>query len=376
MKNYLQIIALGIFLVMIVASLIYVSNRFASFFGMPGIVSVLIFIVFYVLAIGVMSSSLYVNGKSLVQHLLLVAGCGVAGVMIVLIFTLLAADLANLFLHFKPLTEGIIVVVATLVLSAICFVNARMTKVEPVDIEIDNLEKPVKIAHLTDLHIGHFRGQQWLKGVVELTNQQKPDFVVITGDLYESHFNLDQKTVDELRNIEAPVYFVEGNHDIYVNTLRVKGMLKEIGVHVLENQKEEQDGIQLIGLNYMNADEKSRDEMRAAKGDVTIKSVLPTLEIDTARPSILLHHNPQGVEYANANGIDLYLSGHTHGGQFFPATIVNHYLFKYNRGLYVYDAEGKPTKVYVSDGLGTTGPPMRTFTKSAISIINLKKASH
>lgn len=377
MKNYFQMLALGIFLVMIVASLIYVSSRYAHFFGMPGIISVIIFIALYVLAIGVMSSSLYVNGKNPFQHLLLVTGCGVAGVMIVLIFTLLAADLVNLIFHFKPLTEGIVVTAVTLVVSVFCFVNARLTRVEQIDIEIDDLDTPVKIAHLSDLHIGHFRGQQWLHTVVEITNQQKPDFVVITGDLYESHYNLDKKTVEELRNFEAPVYFVEGNHDIYVNTLRVKDMLKEIGVKVLENQKEEQSGIQLVGLNYMNADEKSLDGMHAARGSETMKTILPTLEIDPERPSILLHHNPHGVEYANANGIDLYLSGHTHGGQFFPATLVNHYLFKYNRGLYVYDkSEGKPTKVFVSDGLGTTGPPMRTFTKSEVSIINLKKKGH
>ncbi len=362
---------------MIVASLIYVSSRFAHFFGMHGIISVMIFIAFYVLAIGVMSSSMYVNGKSPVQHILLVAGCGVAGVMIVLIFVLLVSDLLNLVFHLQPVTEGLTVVGATVVVSAFCFVNARMIRVERIDVDVENLQRSVKIAHLSDLHVGHFRGQQWLRNVVEVTRQQNPDFVVITGDLYESRYNLDKRTISELCKFGVPVYFVEGNHDIYVNTLRIKDMLKEIGVHVLENQKEEQDGIQLVGLNYMTADEKSLDEMRAAKSDVSIKSVLPTFGINKDVPSILLHHNPQGVEYANANGIDLYLSGHTHGGQFFPATLVNHFLFRYNRGLYVYDnGVGKPTKIFVSDGLGTTGPPMRTFTRSEVSIINLKKASH
>ncbi|MFI3317379.1 MAG: hypothetical protein SNF93_07440, partial [Rikenellaceae bacterium] len=86
--------------------------------------------------------------------------------------------------------------------------------------------------------------------------------------------------------------------------------------------------------------------------------------------SILLHHNPVGATYAAENGINLYLAGHTHAGQLFPATLVAGLMFEYNKGLYEYDEN---MQIYVSQGTGTFGPPMRLGTHSELTIINLFK---
>ncbi len=81
----------------------------------------------------------------------------------------------------------------------------------------------------------------------------------------------------------------------------------------------------------------------------------------------MLHHSPDGIKYANEYGIDLYLAGHTHAGQLFPINYLNALLFKYNKGLSDYNG----SKIFVSQGAGTFGPPMRVGTKSEISLISL-----
>lgn len=93
------------------------------------------------------------------------------------------------------------------------------------------------------------------------------------------------------------------------------------------------------------------------------------MDIDPTLPSILLHHNPVGAKYAAENGINLYLAGHTHAGQIFPATLVAKMMFEYNKGLYKYDDN---MQIYVSQGTGTFGPPMRLGTHSELTILHLK----
>lgn len=81
----------------------------------------------------------------------------------------------------------------------------------------------------------------------------------------------------------------------------------------------------------------------------------------------MLHHSPDGVRYAHKKGVDLYLAGHTHAGQLFPITLIAGMIYKFNKGLYNYNG----TKVFVSQGAGTFGPPMRTGTHSEITVVRL-----
>ena len=84
-------------------------------------------------------------------------------------------------------------------------------------------------------------------------------------------------------------------------------------------------------------------------------------------PLILLHHGPAGIKYAAEAGVDLYLAGHTHGGQMFPATLVARAIFEYNKGLHKF----RNTYIHVCEGTGTFGPPMRVGTISEMTILNL-----
>jgi hypothetical protein len=116
----------------------------------------------------------------------------------------------------------------------------------------------------------------------------------------------------------------------------------------------------------MTADRESYD-MHAANGKATIKDVLASLKIDPARPSLLLHHSPDGAKYAAEKGIDLYLAGHTHAGQLFPINYLNDIIFAYNKGLHNFNG----TRIFVSQGAGTFGPPMRVGTNAEITVLDL-----
>ena len=117
----------------------------------------------------------------------------------------------------------------------------------------------------------------------------------------------------------------------------------------------------------MRADSLASD-MHAGGGHETIKTVLPRIQTDPGKPTILLHHSPDGIQYAHEKGVDLYLSGHTHAGQLFPINYIAGLLFKYKKGLHDY----KGTRIFVSQGTGTFGPPMRLGTIAEIALITLK----
>lgn len=288
------------------------------------------------------------------------------GFLLYLLMIMFLVDLVNLALKLTPLKTGLTVVVLTSLIVLVGIINSFNIRTTTVDIPIKGLKREIKAVHLSDVHIGHFRGIKWMNQMVKKTIEQNPDVVFITGDLFDGRINLNPEVLEPLTTINAPIYFVEGNHDGYTGVQEIKKYLREKGVNVLENNVVTWNDLQIIGLNHMLADSNSSN-MHAAQG-ATMAEVYPKLLIDVNRPSILLHHSPDGIEYANKYGVDLYLSGHTHGGQQFPVTLINELIFKYNRGLDEY----KGTKILVSEGVGTFGPPLRIGTKSEIIAINLK----
>ena len=116
----------------------------------------------------------------------------------------------------------------------------------------------------------------------------------------------------------------------------------------------------------MNADEDTFD-MHPSDDRRTIKSVLASLPLKADLPPVLMHHSPAGARYAAAKGIALVLSGHTHAGQVFPATLFAALVFPFNRGLH---REGE-TQVFVSQGAGTFMPRVRLGTSNELNLLRL-----
>jgi len=262
--------------------------------------------------------------------------------------------------------SGVAALTVTFVVVAVGAIFGNTFVVRKTTIKIPKLQRELRIMQISDAHIGILYGEKYLAKIVAKTNQRKPDFVVITGDLTETKAVLNTKVLNPLSNFNALVYFVEGNHESYVGLDDVLKKISEQNVQILQNQVIETHGVQLVGINYMKADEEAYDIHPTAKGG-TVKSVLSEIDLNPDLPAILLSHNPTGVNYAAKRGIDLMLSGHTHRGQVFPFSIITKLAYKYHGGLY---DEGN-IKVFVSAGVGGVVARMRLGSFNEINLLTL-----
>ena len=244
---------------------------------------------------------------------------------------------------------------------------ANTFSVVETEIALPGLDRGVVAMHLSDIHVGHHRGRKYLEQIVEETNQRKPDIVLITGDLIDSEAAFSPGELEPLARFSAPVYYVGGNHEKYVDAERTFALVKKFGVNVLRNQVVKTHGLQLVGLDYLNADEDTFD-LHPSDDSRTIRSVLASLHLKNGVPSVLLHHSPAGAQYAAANGIDLIIAGHTHGGQFFPGTLVATAIFPFTHGLY----HRGPLQVFVSQGAGTYMSRVRLGTANELNLLRLR----
>jgi uncharacterized protein len=237
------------------------------------------------------------------------------------------------------------------------------------EIVLPGLDRDVVAMQLSDIHLGHHRGRAYLEKIVEETNRRRPDIVLITGDLIDSQAAFVPGELDPLARFSAPVYYVGGNHEKYVGAERAFALVKTYGVNVLRGQVVETHGLQLVGLDYMNADEDAFD-LHPSDDPRTIKSVLASLHMKGGMPSVLLQHSPVGARYAAAHGIDLMIAGHTHRGQFFPGTLIAMAVFPFTHGLY----QRGPLQVFVSQGAGTFMSRVRLGTSNELNILRLRPA--
>lgn len=238
----------------------------------------------------------------------------------------------------------------------------KIPQIHNVDINIADLEKNLKIAMLTDVHLGKNLHEDFLEKLITKVNSEKPDMVVIVGDLIDT----DPKKlhyISKLNHLQSyyGTFYVLGNHEYYHGVNQVLDLLKKhTNMKILVNQNLDLDVINigaiadLAGLN---------------KGFLGPDLARVKVDLNTSKPSILLTHQPKAALLYDLSDFDLVLSGHTHGGQIFPFM----FLVKLQQGFIhgLYDLGGK-TKLYVSSGAGFWGPSLRVFAQSEIVILNLK----
>ncbi|MDF1570638.1 MAG: metallophosphoesterase [Bacteroidales bacterium] len=365
MKNLFPIMMALVFLVVLVGSNIYLSRRVAWILSAES--RWWLHVIFAVVPVLMMAGLFgFSNATSALGSVLYSLSAFITGFVLFFLVSMLATELVALALKPGPVWFGVFALSLTLVVASLGTWKAFRVKLTHKDIALSELTSEVRVLHLSDIHLGHFRGASFLREIVRLGASAGPDMVVITGDLFDGRKQLRLETLAPLQEFNVPLYFVEGNHDGYSGVQEIKKLLRETGVHVLENEVVTEGPLQLVGLDHMRADNDAPG-MHAMQNGKTIREVLSRLEVDPERPSVLLHHSPDGIEYASAKGIDLYLAGHTHGGQLFPVTYMNDLIFKYNRGLSSYN----DTQIFVSMGAGTFGPPMRIGTKSEITMLRL-----
>jgi len=222
------------------------------------------------------------------------------------------------------------------------------------------------LVQISDLHVGPTIRQKEVDRVVAQANGLRPDAVVITGDLVDGSVGDLGPIVEGLARLEARhgVHFVTGNHEYYSGAEAWERELRRLGIRVLRNERvsigDAGASFDLAGVDDWHAGRFGHghgyDLQRALAGR------------DPERSLVLLAHQPLGVEQAVAGGVELQLSGHTHGGQIFPFNLAVGAAFRYLRGLYEVDGGGS---VYVSKGTGYWGPPMRLGAPPEITRITL-----
>ncbi|MDG1483963.1 MAG: metallophosphoesterase [Myxococcota bacterium] len=223
----------------------------------------------------------------------------------------------------------------------------------------------LKIVQITDIHIGPTIKGDFLADVVAKVNALKPDIIAVTGDLVDGSVAELGKHTAVLAELKARhgVYFVTGNHEYYSGAKEWNDEIRRLGLTVLMNEHEliEHDGARLLlaGVTDYTAGrmipEHASSPLLAAEG------------APDADYRVLLAHQPASAYEASEAGFELQLSGHTHGGQFFPGTALIHLAHPVAKGL------GKVgnTLVYVSCGTGYWGPPFRLGAPAEITEVVL-----
>src|ERR1700747_614615 len=241
--------------------------------------------------------------------------------------------------------------------------NASWTRITRTTVRLANLPatwRGRRAALISDLHLGHVRNGSFLRRMVAKILREEPDAIFVAGDLYDGTAIDERRAAEALRELGAPhgVEFVAGNHEQFGDDTKYLNAIAAAGVRVLSNEKVEVDGLQIIGVPYRNA---TRGEHLA--------SVLHDVSLDRDRASILLTHAPDYPEIAEAAGISLQLSGHTHLGQFIPWTWMARRI--YRQFVYGLSRIGK-MQVFTSSGAGTWGPPLRLGSNPEIVVLEFE----
>ena len=278
----------------------------------------------------------------------LILGISPIVLVILLIFELFV------FLDFVSTWLAAALVVSTSFLVAcIGIVTALRPIVKRVSFKSSLLAHPLRFVQISDVHIGS-RSKSFLDQVLKKVKELEPEFLCITGDFIDAS-GVSEKELISLDFVNCPIYFSIGNHERYEDLDEILSRMQSVGVRILRSQSlyHRQD-VQLLGID----DSESQRQ---------VEQELVKMHVDERAFSVLLYHRPLGFEEAEAAGVDLMISGHTHNGQIFPFNMAVKLAFKRAAGLFAF---GK-SRLYVSEGTGTWGPTMRLGSRSEITLFEV-----
>jgi uncharacterized protein len=227
----------------------------------------------------------------------------------------------------------------------------------------------LKIAQISDVHLGLLVGERKLKRIIALVAAEDPDILVSTGDLVDGDVCQDDRMVEVLRGINPRYgkFAVTGNHEYYAGVERAIKCTEQGGFQVLQGEAVEVEGlIQIAGVNDPTA-----KSFHKSNG-ITEKGLLTGVGVQNGKTHprefvLLLKHQPV-IDPETEGLFDLQLSGHTHKGQIFPFSLLTRMVFRNGSGFLKLR---RGSKLYVSRGTGTWGPPIRILAPPEITIIEL-----
>lgn len=330
--------------------------------GVPVVVRALFGVVFWVAAFGMFLSfglrdvALYET----VHRVLHVVGTSWLVFTLYMVVALLLADMIHWI--FPSFQHGVWwALVVTIVVLECGYINYRRPHVEHLTI---NTEKPieggrVRIVAVSDVHLGHGTSRSDLARYVDLINAERPDMVVIVGDLIDNSI-VPVEAADmcrEFERVEARygIYMSAGNHEYISGIEACRRYLATTPVQLLTDSVVEHPS----GVRVVSRDDRTNSErdslQRLLAGD------------DAELFTVVLDHQPTAIKESSRHGVDLHLSGHTHRGQVWPISLVTDAMFDQSHG---YRKWGE-THAYVMSGLSLWGPPFRIGTQSELLVVDV-----
>ncbi|MGW6654571.1 hypothetical protein AMK23_02605 [Streptomyces sp. CB02130] len=216
-----------------------------------------------------------------------------------------------------------------------------------------------RIAVVSDIHIGPILGRAHTRRIVDTINATSPDLVAVVGDLVDGSVADLGSAAEPLAALSARhgSYFVTGNHEYFSGAEQWVDHVRELGLVPLENARVEIEGFDLAGVNDIAGETEGQGpDFGRALGDR-----------DRGRAAVLMAHQPVVIHDAVEHGVDLQLSGHTHGGQLWPGNYLAELANPTVAGLERYG----DTQLFVSRGAGAWGPPVRVGAPSDITVVEL-----
>ena len=276
------------------------------------------------------------------------------GVLFLFFCTAIIYDISLLFVNNIPISDSrrnffkksldISSLFVAVSLNARAVYEARFIKHEKINIKIKNLNKSYKIVQLSDIHIGGLINVEFINDIVKRVNNINPDLVVITGDLVDISLDRAEHELNAFKalNSKYGTYFIVGNHEYFHNIDEIIKKVKSLGIHVLENENvyigEEGNGFNLAGVY----------DVMGYRTLSYIPDIDKALKNKQVGPTLLLAHQPRYIDEVK-EGVDLVLSGHTHGGQIYPFSFLVKLVQPYISGLHQHNND---LQIYVNKGTG------------------------
>jgi predicted MPP superfamily phosphohydrolase len=277
----------------------------------------------------------------------------------------------------NPTRARIVAVVVLVVVAGLLiygYVEAmRVPRVKTVDVVLSRLGRGLdglRVVVITDTHYGPLERTKWSVGLADAVNSLDADVVCHVGDLADGMVAQRRGQVDPLGTVRAKFakFYITGNHEYYNEAQGWLDHMESLGWDPMHNRHRvvERDGSRIV---FAGIDDPTGTGSTLTGHGPDIAAALAGADPDL--PIVLLNHQPKQVGVAVAAGVDLQISGHTHGGQIWPF----HYLVRVDQPvLHGLSSHGARTRMYTSRGSGFWGPPFRVFAPSEISVLVLRSA--